>query len=99
MSYLNYKVFSLHFSKQCETSHLTLVTSISPSNVSHPKIHHAPPLAETLSTTYTCTVVAAIQRNSLSDHLCHEDFQYKESVKPFVEPSALISLLDHERQP
>ncbi|PNX98610.1 hypothetical protein L195_g021860 [Trifolium pratense] len=26
---------------------------------------------------------------------CHEDFRYKESVEPFVEPSALIPLLGH----
>ncbi|MCI57834.1 hypothetical protein A2U01_0079085, partial [Trifolium medium] len=29
------------------------------------------------------------------DHLCQEDFRYKEPVEPFVEPSALIPLLGH----
>ncbi|PNX56101.1 hypothetical protein L195_g058043, partial [Trifolium pratense] len=46
---------------------------------------------------YTCTAVAAAQWDTPPDHLCQEDFRYKEPVKPFVEPSALISLLGHEK--
>ncbi|MCH93605.1 hypothetical protein A2U01_0014557 [Trifolium medium] len=45
---------------------------------------------------YTCTAVAAVQRNIPPDHLCQEDFRYKESVEFFVEPSALIPLLGHQ---
>ncbi|KAK2385362.1 hypothetical protein QL285_072605 [Trifolium repens] len=44
---------------------------------------------------YTCTAVVAAQRDTPSDHLCQEDFRYKEPVEPFVEPSALIPLLGH----
>ncbi|GAU47943.1 hypothetical protein TSUD_99010 [Trifolium subterraneum] len=34
-------------------------------------------------------------RDTRPDHLCQEDFRYKEPVEPFVEPSALIPLLGH----
>ncbi|MCI70779.1 hypothetical protein A2U01_0092042, partial [Trifolium medium] len=36
------------------------------------------------------------QRDLPPDHICQEDFQYKESVESFVEPSALIPSLGHE---
>ncbi|MCI62475.1 hypothetical protein A2U01_0083732, partial [Trifolium medium] len=36
------------------------------------------------------------QRDTPPDHLCQEDFRYKESVIPFVETSSLIPLLGHE---
>ncbi|MCI73078.1 hypothetical protein A2U01_0094342, partial [Trifolium medium] len=35
------------------------------------------------------------QREPAPDHLCQEDFRYKEPVEPFVETSALIPLLSH----
>ncbi|KAK2353725.1 hypothetical protein QL285_091318 [Trifolium repens] len=44
---------------------------------------------------YTCTAVGHTQRDTPPDHLCQEDFRYKEPVEPFVEPSALIPLLGH----
>ncbi|MCI70171.1 hypothetical protein A2U01_0091434, partial [Trifolium medium] len=45
---------------------------------------------------YTCTAVAAAQRDPPPDHLCQEDFRYNEPVEPFVEPSALIPLMGHK---
>ncbi|PNX62743.1 hypothetical protein L195_g053137, partial [Trifolium pratense] len=42
-----------------------------------------------LSSSYTCTAVShTAQRDPPSDHLCQEDFQYKESIQPFVEPDS-----------
>jgi hypothetical protein len=62
MSHFTYKVFNLHFSKQCETSHLTLATTISHLSVS-PLIHHAPPQAEAFSPINTCTCTAIVVIN------------------------------------
>jgi hypothetical protein len=42
------------------------------------------------------TSVAAAQQDTPPDHLCQENFRYKEPVEPFVEPSALIPMLGHE---
>ncbi|MCH88073.1 hypothetical protein A2U01_0008954, partial [Trifolium medium] len=36
------------------------------------------------------------QRDPPPNHLCQEDFRYKEPVESFVEPSALIPLLGHK---
>ncbi|PNX64210.1 hypothetical protein L195_g062004, partial [Trifolium pratense] len=56
------------------------------------------PLKRKLSSSYTCTAVSHIaQRDPPPNHLCQEDFRYKEPVETFVEPSTLIPLLDrHE---
>ncbi|KAK2420523.1 hypothetical protein QL285_031240 [Trifolium repens] len=35
---------------------------------------------------YTCTAIAAAQRDTPPDHLYQDNFRYKESVEPFVEP-------------
>ncbi|CAJ2653495.1 unnamed protein product [Trifolium pratense] len=54
------------------------------------------PLKRKLYSSYTCTAVShTAPRDSPPDHLCQEDFRYKEPVPPFVEPSALIPLLGH----
>ncbi|PNX64305.1 hypothetical protein L195_g053950, partial [Trifolium pratense] len=56
------------------------------------------PLKRKLFSSYTCTAVShTAPRDSPPDHLCQEDFRYKETVQPFVEPSALIPLLGHKR--
>ncbi|MCI57693.1 hypothetical protein A2U01_0078944, partial [Trifolium medium] len=44
----------------------------------------------------TCTAVAAAQQDTPPDHLCQDDFRYKEPVEPFIKPPALIPLLGHE---
>ncbi|PNX63179.1 hypothetical protein L195_g053374, partial [Trifolium pratense] len=52
--------------------------------------------AEAFLHTYTCIVVGGgTQRDTPPDHLCQEDFRYKEPVEPFIEPSVLIPLLGH----
>ncbi|PNX82800.1 hypothetical protein L195_g038835 [Trifolium pratense] len=56
------------------------------------------PLKKKLSSSYTCTVVShTAQRDPPLDHICQEDFRYKESGQSFVEPSALIPLLGHHK--
>ncbi|PNX86437.1 hypothetical protein L195_g042515, partial [Trifolium pratense] len=48
------------------------------------------PLKRKLSSSYTFTAVShTAPRDSPPDHICQEDFRYKEPVQPFVEPSAL----------
>ncbi|CAJ2637895.1 unnamed protein product [Trifolium pratense] len=57
------------------------------------------PLKRKLSSSYTCTAVShTAPRDSPPDHLCQEDFRYKEPIQPFVEPSALIPLLGHHER-
>jgi hypothetical protein len=59
--------------------------------VSH-SIIYVPPQAEAFL--YIHTLAHSLpQRETPPNHLCQEDFQYKEPVEPFVEPSTLIPLL------
>jgi hypothetical protein len=72
--------------------YLTFATTISPLNVGS-LIHYVSPQAKVFSFIHLHCHCRCTQWNTPSDQLCYEDFQYKESVKLFVEQSTLIPLL------
>ncbi|PNX80774.1 hypothetical protein L195_g036785, partial [Trifolium pratense] len=55
------------------------------------------PLKQKLSSPVHLHRRCGTQQGMSPDHLCQEDFRYKESAEPFIEQSTLIPLLSYER--
>jgi hypothetical protein len=91
MGPLTYKVSNLHFYKQSETSHLTLATTISLSNVSY-SILNALPQAEVFFFNTLALSLPLLKGTRRLTTFVTLSIQ----GEPFLEPSALIPLPNHE---